>query len=100
MVGMRTCTATTLPPWFERSPIREKSALPGALADGRIPLGECFEGGPDRVGHVHCPGDRVEGLQPVAGVDDHRLGVRVEQAVLEQLAQHAEGDAAGGLAED
>src|SRR6266700_7918483 len=110
MVGMRTCTVTTLPPCSLKLALSRD--LPGSravrpdglsrpsLAGRYIALGECFEGRLYRDWHVHRLDDRVEGLQPVARVDDHRLGLRFELALLEELAQHADGDAAGRLAED
>ena len=45
-------------------------------------------------------GDRVEGLQPVAGVEQHDLGPRIDEALGEQLAVGRHDDAAGGLGED
>ena len=51
-------------------------------------------GRPDRVGH------RVERLQAVAGVDDDGLERGVELAGLDELLQHADRGAAGGLGED
>ena len=45
-------------------------------------------------------GDGVEGLQAHAGVDDDGLEGGVELAGLDELLQHADRGAAGGLGED
>src|SRR6266567_1943210 len=51
----------------------------------------------DSLRNAHCRRHRVQRLQPVAGVDDDRLGIRVELAGREQLAQDADRDAARRL---
>ena len=50
--------------------------------------------GPDTPAH------RVEGLEPVAGVEDDRLRVGVELAGCQQLAERRHGHPAGRLGED
>src|SRR3954454_22013194 len=52
------------------------------------------------VGGGDDGGDRLQGLEALAGVEDDGLLGRVEPAVLHELPQHRGGDAARGLGED
>src|SRR3712207_6512077 len=56
--------------------------------------------GRDGGGGADAVGDRVEGLEAHAGVDDDGLERGVELAGLDELLRHADGRAAGGLRED
>src|SRR4051794_31991190 len=54
----------------------------------------------DRGSRTDDPRDGVEGLQPVAGVDHDGLERGVELAGVDELLQHADRGATGGLGED
>ena len=72
--------------------------LPGAQT--RPAAGERGVARLDRGRRADPVGDRVEGLEAVAGVEHDRLGVGVELPGLDQLLQRRDGDPAGGLGED
>ena len=53
----------------------------------------------DRGGRADLPGHGVEGLEAVPGDQQHRLGVRVDPARLDELLRRGHGDAARRLGE-
>src|SRR5687768_2474925 len=87
IVGMRTETVMAGAPW---------SGVGSGDAGGDERIVRGIDGGCGS----NATGDRVEGLESVAGVEHDSLGVRVELAVLEQLLERRDGDAAGRLGED
>ena len=76
MVGMRTVALMNSYP--SRSRRTPRSAAESYLR-------------PDAIGN------RVEGFQPVTGVDHHGFGLGVEYTVGQQFGCHADHDPAGGL---
>src|SRR5215470_5707109 len=54
----------------------------------------------DCLGHRGSPGDGVQRLEPVTGVDNHGLLVRVELPGRQEPAQHGDRHPYGRLAED
>jgi competence protein ComEC len=68
-----------------------------ALGEG---LAHSLAGGRHRGRRAHLAGHRVEGLETVAGDQEHGLGVGVERARLHQLLRGGHGDPTGGLGED
>src|SRR5690349_4256894 len=83
MVGMRTETLMA-------------SSRSGVEAGGREGGVRRFDGRSRR----DLAGHRVQGLEAVAGVDDDGLERGVELTRLDQLLEHRDAGAAGGLGED
>jgi competence protein ComEC len=80
-------------PGHKARPVGSETALGEGLAHG-------LAGGRHRGRRANLAGHRVEGLETVAGDQQHGLGVGVERARLHELLRGGHGDPTGGLGED
>src|SRR6478672_4072563 len=100
MVGIRTETLMTLLEMTAPSRRLWLGNYARAARSGEAGGGERGVRRVDGRRRAHGAGDRVQGLEPVAGVDHHGLQRGVELAGLDQLLQYADRGAPRRLGED